>query len=654
MANRELKTKIKLRYDLLANWTEKNPELLAGEIAIVAIPSGVTEMQVDGSQPNPPQILFKVGPGKFNDLSYASAKAADVYGWAKAASKPTYTAAEVGAYSKTELDPILAGIDHNTTYRFDLNKTNEIAIYSKEIGGEESLLGTFKVDFEAINAEIEKKLDSETFDTFEADYNTTIGGINESLAKKLEANDIAGKADKTYVDNKLAEKVDSTVYGEKVTAIEGRLATIEGENGIAGIKTDLGLIDADIEDINEDLGKKADKTYVDEKLAEKVDASDLNNRGYATISQLESDLKTKVNVSDYNTKMESLDGSISSLNSDKVNNSDFEAYKKEANGKFLTEHQDITGKADITYVDSEIKKVDDAVKLLTNGAGTDEIDSVNELIDYVNKHGATVTGLQDDIKANADAIDVLEAKPAMGISSDDITNWNGIEGRVDVKLAKKVDLEGYVAYSQAEKEKLAGLENYDDSTVKGLISAEETRAKGVEEGLEGRISTLESKPFDTYATKSEVEAVDTLVDGAIERVAAIEDDYLKGSDKTELSNAISAEKGRIDTLVTETIPGINATIDTLATKEEVKDAIANKHTHSNKAILDATTASFTTELQTKYDGYESSINDFVNNTRGYATKSEVETVSNRVKAIEEDGTILRSTDVFIWDCGGAE
>lgn len=643
MANKELKTKIKLRYDLLANWTAKNPELLAGEIAIVAIPSDVTEMQVNGSQP--PQILFKVGQGNFNDLPYASAKAADVHGWAKAASKPTYTAAEVGAYSKAELDPILEGLDHNTTYRFDLSKTNEIAIYSKEIGGEESLLGTFKVDFEAINAEIAKKLDSETFNNFKSGYDTTIAGINESLAKKLEASHIEGKADKSYVDDELAKKVNLEAYNTKIGEIEGDISDINGD--LDTIDGEITRIDGVITGINEELGKKANQSYVVEELAKKVDASDLNTRGYVTNGQLTSGLNTKVDKTAYETKMESLDDSISSLDSNKVNNSDFEAYKTEANGKFLTEHQDISGKADITYVDSEIKKVDDAVKLLTNGAGTDEIDSVNELIDYVNKHGATVTGLQDDIKANADAIDVLEAKPAMGISSDDITNWNGIEGRVDNKLAKKVDLEGYVAYSTEEKEKLAGLENYNDSAVRGLISAEETRAKGVEEGLEGRISTLESKPFDTYATKSEVEAVDTLVDGAIERIGAIEADYLKGEDKTALSNAINTEKGRIDTLVTETIP-------TLATKAEVKDAIDNSHTHSNKAILDATTASFTTELKTKYDGYESSINDFINNTRSYATTSQVESVSNRVKAIEDDTTILRSTDVFVWDCGGAE
>lgn len=44
--------------------------------------------------------------GSYNDLSNkpTSLPASDVYDWAKASTKPTYTASEVGAYSKTEID----------------------------------------------------------------------------------------------------------------------------------------------------------------------------------------------------------------------------------------------------------------------------------------------------------------------------------------------------------------------------------------------------------------------------------------------------------------------------------------------------------------------------------------------------------------------
>ena len=50
-------------------------------------------------QVTPPAILFKVGDGvkTFAQLPWVSGLAADVYAWAKAATKPTYTAGEVGA-----------------------------------------------------------------------------------------------------------------------------------------------------------------------------------------------------------------------------------------------------------------------------------------------------------------------------------------------------------------------------------------------------------------------------------------------------------------------------------------------------------------------------------------------------------------------------
>ena len=88
---------------------------------------------------------------------------------------------------------------------------------------------------------------------------------------------------------------------------------------------------------------------------------------------------------------------------------------------------------------------------------------------------------------------------------------------------------------------------YDDSALAGRVST-----------VEGKVKTLEETTIPTLATKEEVKV----------------------------------ERERIDSIVNTTIP-------TLATKAEVKDAINNSHTHSNKDILDATTASFTTDLKTK-------------------------------------------------------
>ena len=46
-----------------------------------------------------------------------------------------------------------------------------------------------------------------------------------------------------------------------------------------------------------------------------------------------------------------------------------------------------------------------AITLLTNGASADEVDGVNDLINYVKEHGTEVTGMQEDIAANTKAIE---------------------------------------------------------------------------------------------------------------------------------------------------------------------------------------------------------------------------------------------------------
>ena len=102
---KNLNTRIALKYDSYGNWTEHNPILLKGEIAIAELPvsenkSGVGEPNAAGSTPaiqNAPNILIKVGDGTnhYNDLKFVSALAADVYSWAKAATKPTYSASEI-------------------------------------------------------------------------------------------------------------------------------------------------------------------------------------------------------------------------------------------------------------------------------------------------------------------------------------------------------------------------------------------------------------------------------------------------------------------------------------------------------------------------------------------------------------------------------
>ena len=95
MSTKVFNTRLQLKYDSYANWSaeDKQFKLLAGEIAVVNVPA---ETGADGIV-HEPAILFKVGDGNktFNQLPWASGLAADVHAWAKAETKPDYSASEI-------------------------------------------------------------------------------------------------------------------------------------------------------------------------------------------------------------------------------------------------------------------------------------------------------------------------------------------------------------------------------------------------------------------------------------------------------------------------------------------------------------------------------------------------------------------------------
>lgn len=115
MATTTLNTRIALKYDTLTNWNASEFILKKGEVAICSLANSET-----AEQSTPPAVLLKVGDGdhKFRELPWASGLAADVYGWAKAATKPSYLPSEVGADSAGSAANALASAKAYTDQKF--------------------------------------------------------------------------------------------------------------------------------------------------------------------------------------------------------------------------------------------------------------------------------------------------------------------------------------------------------------------------------------------------------------------------------------------------------------------------------------------------------------------------------------------------------
>lgn len=131
MAEKNLNVRISLKYDTYENWKTNNPILKAGEVAIATIATHPTQ-EVDSI--DPPQVLLKVGDGtsNYNALPFVSAKAADVYSWAKAANKPTYSASEI-----TGLSDYISGEIQDTDTQYQIVKVNDYnyKLQSKTLNG---------------------------------------------------------------------------------------------------------------------------------------------------------------------------------------------------------------------------------------------------------------------------------------------------------------------------------------------------------------------------------------------------------------------------------------------------------------------------------------------------------------------------------------
>lgn len=78
----------------------------------------------------------------------------------------------------------------------------------------------------------------------------------------------------------------------------------------------------------------------------------------------------------------------------------------------------------------------DAITLLTDGVDQDKVDGVKDLINYVETHGAEVTGMKEDIQANTDAIAALKDGSAV---VGNATNAENAENAKEAEHATNAD-----------------------------------------------------------------------------------------------------------------------------------------------------------------------------------------------------------------------
>ena len=501
MAEKTLQTRIKLRYASYSEWQSSTLKLLAGEVALCYVPANNDEIKNTA-----PTVLFKVGNGSkvFSELQWASARAADVYNWAKQSTLPIEKLGSGNVVASISWDAENNKLKYETVSVATSEGLEEL---QNLVAGINTRLGAAETDIDNLQAAIETLNGENTVDGSVAKaVKTAIDAevIARDAAIKVEA-DRAKKAEGAlsdriddYETNKETFALKSDVDGlsSTVSGIDGRLTTAEGK--ITTAEENITTIQGNITDINSSLSNKLDKGAYDKAI---------------------SDLQGEVDaVEDRATSLENrataVEGKVNTLVGEDSNKSV-----------------------------REITQAEIAAQLA--GGGT-SFDTLQEIAAWLKDHPEDVGEMNEKINANTDAIALLN-------------NVETVEGSVAYAVKQEADRAKDVENGLGNRIKAIEddyLVAQDKADLEKSISDETSRAEGIESGLNTRLQTVEGyfdngvaknakdadtldgKDADYFAVKSEV---NTAVSGLDNRVKAIEDDYLVEADKTELEGKVTAE-----------------------------------------------------------------------------------------------------------------
>ena len=240
-----LNTRIQLKCDTYENWQANDIVLKNGEIGFCVIPADTGAAQTE------PTVMAKIGDGtkKYSELDWMSAKAADVYAWAKAATKPTYQASEIEG-----LEDFISGKveDTNTQYQIVQNGNLGFKLQKKDIGDPDftdvndiTLVAPTLGSGSANGTVAYNGTDVAVTGLKDAAY-TTVAAIIEQVTGPAEPEEPATGADKTvagakaYADEKVAalDFTDSAVEHQFITAVnetDGVVSVVRAQPAVADI-----------------------------------------------------------------------------------------------------------------------------------------------------------------------------------------------------------------------------------------------------------------------------------------------------------------------------------------------------------------------------------------------------------------------------------
>ena len=526
-----LNTRIKLKYDTLANWSTANPVLLAGEVAVVAIP---TESESTVGQVTKPAIVFKVGDGttEFNTLPYASGLAADVYAWAKAATKPSYTAGEVGADAAGTAAGLIGGLDVTDSAvggqyvsavsqvdgKIQVTRaslpTVTIPEYTLQAGDDEGTIELLK-DGAVVGTAVEVTGWTELVAEVAAKYVKPAGGIPKTdLASDVQTS--LGKADTAVQSGDLgALATKDTIVEADIT---GTISTSK-ISGLGALATANTVTQSQVEGLSAALAGKADTTTVD----------GINGRlttAEGEIDTLQGQIGGLTGAMHFKGVLEELPEDLSSYNAGDVivvgkveyvcvdNEGEKSWYELGDEGSYLTKTE-----ASSTYVPQTRtvngKALSANISLAAGDVGADPTGTAAGLIAGLDVAAITV-GANQTLASISEADGIIAATPvAIAIDAGQVTSGTFADARIPALAISKITglqdalddkLESADIANLATKEEVNAKQDALSGAQLNAVNSGITAAKvNTYNGYAANISALEAKPgLDKVGTVTSV------------------------------------------------------------------------------------------------------------------------------------------------------
>lgn len=570
MAEKILNTRIQLKYDSFSNWSEKNPLLKSGELAIAYLANSHTTATPDnGTHP----IMFKVGPGNFNDLPWASALAADVYGWAKLSENDFVNG--FLAMKTTDGTSIQAKLD--AVFATPAEVATAVANLKSELAGETGLAGVI-----ARVAAIEA-------DYLKAEHIADMATDAEvAAAVKVEA-DRAAAAEKA-----LGERIDGIDFVDNDELASALAPYAKSADVAATYETianaDLvrGRVKA-LEDHKDDYKAYADTAEADAIAAAKTETE-------AQVKALSDSIKDHASVDSFADVMTEM--AKYQLVGDYATKAEAQGYAnaKDAAIKAAKDSADAAN-AKIDAFMADDANIEGAIDTLVeiNKYITDDTNAFTALSERVGKlEDGTVAAKEAEHADTASALDASGIEQVKGIKVDSATNADvaakasGLDdaGVAAVK-AVKVDNAAH-ADTADDASKLGGVAaaNYALKTdAQGYANTAETNAKGYVDQREAAIKTA----YEAYANQAEADAIASANANTAE---VIKNYYTKSEadavfmDSTETGSAIDAKIAALKLNETYATVAQGAKADSALQSIEVGDGLKVSAKADNKQKIE--------------------------------------------------------------------